>query len=665
MHVALKGGDVSSNWLQRSRHIFFARRTGAANADASNSAASAPTAIAAFPMASQQPQRAQQQQLQAAHAIAKAATAGHAIDSRRAAALTRASDGQGARGSKAPLLDPSTDSQNAAAELEPAAVSSLVADMYDSHLGGEMLGGDVPASESDLAALVEGTGTGTGAGTGTGGGGKGSAGGAAGTSSAGNGAAAASGGGRSVAGSPVGTVRGGSGSIGNGGARGGVLDGVLEEAVLSLPPELLDGGESSFMGVDRIEYMNALRSAGGGATNAQRDAWGVAAASTASASKQAMAHRLRGEVQQQHAHAVWSVQEHKHGLGGVGAGAGGGVGRQTGWIDSDAAVGLAAASRGGSGSSTPVFNLTLVTQTDASRLEYLSECSSRWQAPISAAVLLPPGATLASALDGREFEPHVTLLPLASTDANASYPINRLRNLAIRSVRTTHFIVLDVDLWPSHDLHAAAMGAPAHLLRSKYAALVVPAFELALAPPPAGDAAAAASFFEAAFDRVPSTLAELRDCLDLGECQHFYRHQSPETHATTPYKEWWQASERSARPTPQLEPLPIPCFKNARYEPYVVLPNLPSTPIYSEAFTGYGKNKIELVTHLRFAGFRFYALPHAFVTHMPHVKSLQKAQWEAGAHRKEMDRLYQKLVAQLISRYNRPRTPSCHPGRLL
>ena len=74
---------------------------------------------------------------------------------------------------------------------------------------------------------------------------------------------------------------------------------------------------------------------------------------------------------------------------------------------------------------------------------------------------------------------------------------------------------------------------------------------------------------------------------------------------------------------------------------------------------------LELVTHLRFAGFRFYALPHAFVTHMPHVKSLQKAQWEAGAHRKEMDRLYQKLVAQLISRYNRPRTPSCHPGRLL
>ena len=92
---------------------------------------------------------------------------------------------------------------------------------------------------------------------------------------------------------------------------------------------------------------------------------------------------------------------------------------------------------------------------------------------------------------------------------------------------------------------------------------------------------------------------------------------------------------------------------------------MPSTPIYSEAFTGYGKNKIELVTHLRFAGFKFYALAGAFAVHMPHVKSAQKVQWEAGEQRHQMDRLYQRLVAQLISRFKRPRTPSCHPGRLL
>ena len=55
----------------------------------------------------------------------------------------------------------------------------------------------------------------------------------------------------------------------------------------------------------------------------------------------------------------------------------------------------------------------------------------------------------------------------------------------------------------------------------------------------------------------------------------------------------------------------------------------------------------------------------AFVVHMPHVKSVQKIAWEAGHHRQQMDRLYQRLVSQLVARYKRPRTPSCHIGKLL
>ena len=211
------------------------------------------------------------------------------------------------------------------------------------------------------------------------------------------------------------------------------------------------------------------------------------------------------------------------------------------------------------------------------------------------------------------------------------------------------------------------MAAPASLLKSKYAALVVPAFQLDLQAPSGASDAAAASFFEASFQSVPSTMAHLRTCVDAKRCSQFYSHTSPETHASTPYKQWWAADggPSGAPPLKTLgsddlaeggdaesagggtgstgggagnaearwqrrhsgnadtlfapvvnhdadgspEPITIPCFRNARYEPYVVLPNLPSTPIYSEAFTGYGKNKIELVTHLRFAGFRFHVLP--------------------------------------------------------
>jgi hypothetical protein len=29
------------------------------------------------------------------------------------------------------------------------------------------------------------------------------------------------------------------------------------------------------------------------------------------------------------------------------------------------------------------------------------------------------------------------------------YPINRLRNIAIQNIRTTHFLVVDMDMWPA------------------------------------------------------------------------------------------------------------------------------------------------------------------------------------------------------------------------
>ena len=55
----------------------------------------------------------------------------------------------------------------------------------------------------------------------------------------------------------------------------------------------------------------------------------------------------------------------------------------------------------------------------------------------------------------------------------------------------------------------------------------------------------------------------------------------------------------------------------------------------------------------------------AYVVHMPHNKSSEKAAWEQGPSRQRNDHLFQRLVAQLVSQYQRPRTPSCVEGRLL
>ena len=68
------------------------------------------------------------------------------------------------------------------------------------------------------------------------------------------------------------------------------------------------------------------------------------------------------------------------------------------------------------------------------------------------------------------------------------YPINTLRNLAIENVRTTHFWLTDMDMWPSRlrflcffrivYLREALMGIPQDQLERNDLAVIVPAFEL-------------------------------------------------------------------------------------------------------------------------------------------------------------------------------------------
>lgn len=105
-------------------------------------------------------------------------------------------------------------------------------------------------------------------------------------------------------------------------------------------------------------------------------------------------------------------------------------------------------------------------------------------------------------------------------------------------------------------------------------------------------------------------------------------------------------------------------MRSSRYEPYVIVPRLPSTPRYHERFNGYGKNKIEFVMHLRYTGFRFNVLPFAFVTHMQHAKSGLKEQWENSAthHRDAMDALFKEFVESLHWKNRKTRkVPDCTP----
>ena len=150
------------------------------------------------------------------------------------------------------------------------------------------------------------------------------------------------------------------------------------------------------------------------------------------------------------------------------------------------------------------FDLTVVTQTDAGRLAYVAECARRWDGPLAAAVYVDANGTASDGLarvlsvagllgtshgPGRGPWPahalggHVTLVPVQprppkrNASAAAAYPINKLRNAAIGAVRTSHFLMLDADLWPSAELRSALAAVHRTLLGRKRVALVVPAFQ--------------------------------------------------------------------------------------------------------------------------------------------------------------------------------------------
>ncbi|CBK22126.2 uncharacterized protein [Blastocystis hominis] len=56
------------------------------------------------------------------------------------------------------------------------------------------------------------------------------------------------------------------------------------------------------------------------------------------------------------------------------------------------------------------------------------------------------------------------------------FPINRLRNLAIRNIRTTHFLILDMDLRLSLNTYKEVLSLPQFLYQSNRSAVILPVF---------------------------------------------------------------------------------------------------------------------------------------------------------------------------------------------
>ncbi len=339
-------------------------------------------------------------------------------------------------------------------------------------------------------------------------------------------------------------------------------------------------------------------------------------------------------------------------------------------------------------------SVTLVLQTTFDRLNLIQLTCQRWKTnPLIVSVYLTQNEfdnkwndaqSKFKELCGNDSDGHqrLTFIPYISksTDERTlEYPINKLRNLALDQVTTSHVLVIDIDLIPSQNLDQAIFDS-IDLAKERRAdddgnrgvdpldAIVVPAFERRILGEHS-DCKTIEECQEYLKDEtfIPANMTELKKKIMSDECIVFQSKINKDGHSDTETKAWLKSSydESSSHSLRHIK-----CFKTLRYEPYVVIPWCaleenekqiilrrpgPRSPYYDERFLGYGKNKIQHIAHLRRKGYEFMVMPPSgFLTHFPHPISETKKVWNDKKNHdlhSKMDRLYPDYLQELNKAY--------------
>ena len=216
----------------------------------------------------------------------------------------------------------------------------------------------------------------------------------------------------------------------------------------------------------------------------------------------------------------------------------------------------------------PPVSATLATQASADRAWLLRFICARWPAAVSVAVhddgagdaanavravadeaVCGPTGPLAATPDGAAagavaaapgqlvfraravLGGRADLRLFASRKRRDPFPINALRNAALLATKTTHVLTVDVDFFPSAELHGAIVAQADLLATSPRLALVVPAFSRKGQFKNFGDDEWRRRLSAPGF--VPATFAELVGCVAAVDCVVFDFTWNRDAHATT------------------------------------------------------------------------------------------------------------------------------------
>uniref|UniRef100_A0A673BZG4 LARGE xylosyl- and glucuronyltransferase 2 n=1 Tax=Sphaeramia orbicularis TaxID=375764 RepID=A0A673BZG4_9TELE len=237
------------------------------------------------------------------------------------------------------------------------------------------------------------------------------------------------------------------------------------------------------------------------------------------------------------------------------------------------------------------------------RLQMLEAICKHWEGPISLALYM-------SDAEAQQFLRYAQASEVLKNRKNVGYhvvykegqfyPVNLVRNVALKNANTPYVFLTDVDFLPMYGLYDYLRRSVVQMdMSNTKKALVVPAFETLR--------------YRLSF---PKSKAELLSMLDMGTLYTFRYHVWPKGHAPTNYAKW-----RTATTPYKVEWEPD-------FEPYVVVKR--DCPEYDQRFVGFGWNKVSHIMELDAQEYDLMVLPNAFMIHMPHAPSFDISKFRSS-----------------------------------
>ena len=299
----------------------------------------------------------------------------------------------------------------------------------------------------------------------------------------------------------------------------------------------------------------------------------------------------------------------------------------------------------GKNTSFGLNSITLVTQGDMSRFPHLLHLLQRWQGPISCAMYITTEEELNTwyeyvkkQANNTLFQKYVSLHLVFKTPSSTLYPINLLRNLALRNakIQSDYVFLNDIDLMPQPQSHATILSLLQQHELSAKTFLILPAFERFAVNK--NEVETENESMNLSF--IPNDKSSLYEALEKEYVQPFHAH-SPLEHGLTNYAKWYNATTI------------YDVEYGFKFEPYCIVKSQDLHDFYPN-FRGFGWNKLEFFIEAHYRGYKFQVLPNHFVVHMDHDFKDTRNSLKDG-NRQEA---YPQFQRYLEERYGIPTTSS-------